>query len=236
MFQATWVQVDVLLDARQTWTYFNHADSNGSYSNWAKDFRERTNSTYEHSVSQGYFITGMVVWFFTPLLLTLFISIAETEPFPLLNSILGDKRNVDCTENINLKVLLKVVLFPFEIICAAVFIYLLIPFTSLKRAFKIIMRHKFEDDEKLVQIAFPLTSKVLPILKGFEFIGEAVPQLILSIVFMANNYDFMRETQTFIGLYEFEVTLTSMVFSMGSIVMGLYAAIPLFIDMMKARY
>ena len=78
--------------------------------------------------------------------------------------------------------------------------------------------------------ASSINSKVLPMLKGFEFIGEAVPQLTLSIVFMANNYDFMRETKTFIGLYEFEVTLTSMIFSTGSIVMGLYAAIPLFIE------
>ena len=88
--------------------------------------------------------------------------------------------------------------------------------------------------QNLVKIGFgfgapPINSEFLPFWKGFEFIGEAVPQLILSIVFMANNYDFMRETKTFIGLYEFEVTLTSMIFSTGSIIMGLYAAIPILI-------
>ena len=69
--------------------------------------------------------------------------------------------------------------------------------------------------------------------KAFEFIGEAVPQLILSIVFMANNYEFMIDTETFIGAKEFEVTLTSMIFSIGSIVMGLYSGIPVFIEIFK---
>ena len=63
--------------------------------------------------------------------------------------------------------------------------------------------------------------------KAFEFIGEAVPQLILSIVFMANNYEFMIDTETFVGAKEFEVTLTSMVFSIGSILVGLYSGIPI---------
>ena len=56
--------------------------------------------------------------------------------------------------------------------------------------------------------------------------GEACPQLILSVVFMANNYDFMNETDTFLGVKEFHVTLTSMIFSLGSISMGLYSGIP----------
>ena len=91
IFQASWVQVDVLLDARQTWTYFNHADSNGTYADWAKEFRERTNSTYEHSVSPGYCITGMVVWFLTPLLLALSSWIASNERLVFLRGLLDKK-------------------------------------------------------------------------------------------------------------------------------------------------
>merc|ERR1719245_2757865 len=54
MLQATWVQVDVLLDARQTFTYHQYRDPNGTYTKWAKQHMVETNSTYEHTVSEGY--------------------------------------------------------------------------------------------------------------------------------------------------------------------------------------
>mgnify|MGYP001431108668 CR=1 FL=1 len=46
------------------------------------------------------------------------------------------------------------------------------------------MRHEFEEEDDIVNISndFPIDSKYLPFWKGFEFIGEAVPQLILSIM------------------------------------------------------
>ena len=71
------------------------------------------------------------------------------------------------------------------------------------------MRHEFRIDEPLVRSgAFPIESKFLPFWKGFEFIGEAFPQLVLAIVFTANNYDFMnRTTTTLVCLKEFEATL-----------------------------
>ena len=70
LLQATWIQADVILDGRQTWTYYKHADPNNSdYTKWAEDYRERTNSTYTHTVSGAYFVTGMVVWMLTPILL-----------------------------------------------------------------------------------------------------------------------------------------------------------------------
>ena len=45
-----------------------------------------------------------------------------------------------------------------------------------------------------------MDSRWLPGWKAFEFFGEACPQLILSVVFMANNYDFMRDNNTFIDV------------------------------------
>ena len=149
MFQATWVQVDIFLDIRQTVVYRDHAQPNGSYADWATDFKNKTG--YKHSVSLGYFITGMVVWFLTPLILALFASMRMKEPLALLKDFLGDKLDLDCIQNClpkYLKVLLTVLLFLFELLCAAAYIYLLIPFASFKRAFKIIMRHEFEENEK----------------------------------------------------------------------------------------
>ena len=79
-----------------------------------------------------------------------------------------------------------------------------------------------------------MDSEYLPFWKGFEFIGEAIPQLILAIVFMSNNYEFMQESETLFGFKEFEVTLVSIIFSLGSIVMGLYSAITAFIGIQNS--
>ena len=225
MLQATWVQVDVLLDARQTWTYHKYRDPNGSYTKWAKKHMNETYSTYEHTVSEGYFLTAISIWLLTPLLLALFLCISSIEPLVILRRSFDGIFELRC-ENKFLKALLAVLFLPIEIVSAAVLIYLVIPYSSFKLACKILMRHEFNVYTEIVDLGeFSMDPEWLPGWKAFEFIGEAVPQLILSLVFMANNYEFMIDTKTFIGAKEFEVTLTSMVFSIGSISMGFYSGI-----------
>ena len=227
MFQAAWVQVDVLLDLRQTWTYYKYTDDNGSYVGWAKDFMEKTNSTYEHSVSHGYYISAMVVWYLTPVLFALFLWISEGRPLSILNNAFDEKFDFVSSDNNFLKAFLGVLLFPIDIISAAVVIYFVIPFVSFKMAYKIMRRKEFEDTDKVIDFGdLDMDPLWIPGWKAFEFLGEACPQLILSVVFMANNYDFMNETDTFLNVKEFHVTLTSMIFSLGSISMGLYSGIP----------
>ena len=235
MLQATWVQVDILLDARQTWTYHDHAYTNGTYNKWAKDNMIRTNSSNEHSVSEGYFMTATVIWFFTPIIFATFWLFFIWEPLVIFNSFFNGKHEFGCTDNFCLKAVLTLLLFPIEIISAAFIIYVVIPYSSFKQAYKILMRHEFRIDEPLVRSgAFPIESKFLPFWKGFEFIGEAFPQLVLAIVFTANNYDFMsRTTTTLVGLKEFDATLISIIFSFGSIGMGLYSAITVYIENWK---
>ena len=88
------------------------------------------------------------------------------------------------------------------------------------------MRQEFSDYEDLVNISgFLINSELLPFWMGFEFIGEAVPQLILAMVFMANNSEYMKEKGNIIGVKEFYQTLISIIFSIGSIAIGLYSAI-----------
>ena len=227
LFQATWVQVDVLLDGRQTLTYYNHAYSNGTYADWSEKFLQETNSTYHHTVSEWYFDTAMVVWFLSPTLCAFFVTLVFVrQPLSFFNWIFYEKYEIKYTDNCFLKMLLTVLLLPIDVISAAIVIYVTIPFSSFSLAFKILMKREFEDDDILVKLGdFPISSNRLPFWKGFEFIGEALPQLLLAVVLMANNFDFMRQTDTLIGLKEFEVTLTSMIFSLGSICMGLYSAI-----------
>ena len=123
-----------------------------------------------------------------------------------------------------------------DVIASALVIYLVIPCASFKRSCYILIRHEFGDDgEKLVDLGkdIYIDSEWLPGWRGFEFIGEAVPQLILSITFMVNNIEFMMDTATMFGANEYEMTLTSIIFSIGSILMGLYPALPVFIDIYK---
>ena len=228
-----WVQVDVFLDARQTWTYHQYGDPNGTYTKWAKEHMRETNSTYEHTVSEGYFLTAMVIWLLTPIIFALFLWITKKKSLVILNGVFNDKFEFRC-DNKFLKALLAVLLFPIDIMSAAVFIYLLIPYSSFKLACKILMRHEFSDRSTIVRLGFlDVDPELLPGWKGFEFIGEAIPQLLLSIVFMVNNYEFMIDAETFIGAKEFEVTLMSMIFSIGSIAMGLFSGIPIIIDILN---
>ena len=190
----------------------------------------KTNSTYEHTVSEGCFFTAIAIWLLTPILLALFLWISEKESLYILNNF-TDKFELRC-DNKFLKALQAVLLIPIDIISAAVFIYLVIPYSSFKLACKILMRHEFNEYDNMVDLGFlAMNPEWLPGWRAFEFIGEAVPQLILSIVFMAKNYEFMIDTETFIGAKEFEVTLTSIVLSIGSIAMGLFSGIPMLIKM-----
>ena len=218
------------------WTYHQHRDPNGTYTKWAKEHMREANSTYEHTVSEGYFFTAMTIWLLTPILLALFIWISRKESLVILKGFFEDKFQFPYCENCYLNALLAVLLIPIDIISAGVVIYFVIPYTSFKLACKILMRHEFE--ERMHRLAYLggdiiIDPEFLPGWKGFEFIGEAIPQLTLSIVFMANNYQFMIDTETFIGAKEFEVTLTSMIFSIGSISMGLYSGIPVFINIIS---
>ena len=50
LLQAMWVQADVILDARQTWTYYKHAQPNDSdYAKWADVYMKETNSTHKQT-------------------------------------------------------------------------------------------------------------------------------------------------------------------------------------------
>ena len=127
LLQATWIQADVILDGRQTWTYYKHADPNNSdYAKWAEDYRERTNSTYTHTVSEAYFVTGMVVWMLTPILLALFALVDQKKPLVLFNAIFGSTCKIEINVNMYLKVILSIITMPIEIISAGIIIFVII--------------------------------------------------------------------------------------------------------------
>ena len=56
--------------------------------------------------------------------------------------------------------------------------------------------------------------------KMTESVGEAVPQFILSLVFIANNYPYLLENDVFFGMHV-PLSCISCIFSFGSMIMGL---------------
>ena len=123
-------------------------------------------------------------------------------------------------------------LIPVDILASIIYIYVLIPFASFKQGLKVAISGKdIERSEVLILKIYP---EELLFLKCFEALGEALPQLILNIVFMLNNHEFLLNNQTFLGMNELSISLTSMIFSLGSVTYGLYSTLPAFYDYIKA--
>ena len=64
--KAIWVQVDVIMDIRQTLTYWNYGRPDGRYAQWAVNYSIKTNTSYVQTVSEGYCITSLVIMFLPP--------------------------------------------------------------------------------------------------------------------------------------------------------------------------
>ena len=72
------------------------------------------------------------------------------------------------------------------------------------------------------------------IMKLFEQLGEALPQIGLNITFYCNNTYYIWFTETS-GILGFPTTLISMVFSFGSILLGLFNGVRAAINVSQTR-
>ena len=64
-------------------------------------------------------------------------------------------------------------------------------------------------------------AKYLPLLSAIEHVSEAVIQTPLTLIFLVNNYDYVSETDTFLGL-PFPVSILSLIFSVVSFSVGVF--------------
>ena len=234
---AIWIYFDMGLDGRQLNTYYNHSYNNGSYITWAMEYRNLTNSTHLHSVSKGYFITACLVWILPPVLLSLGgMVISPKEPNQVLKMILreGFGYRLKLPSASLTRLIATLLLLPVDILASIIYIYVLIPFASLQHGLKIaISGEKIEKNEHLFLSIRPAT---LLYLKCFEALGEALPQLILNILFMLNNHEFFfQDNQAFLGINEFSISITSIFFSLGSVAYGLHSTLPALYDFIKAQ-
>ena len=83
LLQSIWMHGDFTLDVLQTFTYYEHAFENGTYSEWALNRTKTTNATLE-TVHPGYFYTSVVAWVLPPFLMSCFFlleSCSRIQPF-----------------------------------------------------------------------------------------------------------------------------------------------------------
>ena len=87
---ALWVTFDMILDVRQSVSYYHHSYSHGAYVKWAAEYQNQTNSTYLQSVSKTYFVTASVIWITSPFLLSTSLLIKRKCPFSSVEILIGD--------------------------------------------------------------------------------------------------------------------------------------------------
>ena len=60
--------------------------------------------------------------------------------------------------------------------------------------------------------------------KSFEIVGEALPQFILGLVYLINNWEDVSENDKFFDDQPLPTSLLSLVFSLGTLVIGITKA------------
>ena len=229
LLTSIWMEVDMGLDVRQTLTYYDHAfNPNGSYSQWALEFNKTTNGTLE-TVHPGFFYTSIVVWVLPSFLysaLTFLVNICADEfnPFKVANNLFDEFSSIEFNLPFKKKyqnLLFYAFYYPFDLLIFAIQIYILIPFASLKSAIIIALTGENNGERKMTK---RIKAKGIPFLKLFENLGEALPQSIMCLLFIINNFKFIihEETSTWMPIPK---SIVSLIFSAGSIMMGLYTGI-----------
>lgn len=217
---ALWHYADTGLDINQTLTYHEMAyDKNGSYTKWALRYQNEINSTYLEKVSPWYFYTASIVWIGPSFLLALIVVWSEydekKEKFR--------DRIFSCCKVENkifgkcFRIALVVLILPFETVKCFLFMYLIMPLMLFYNAVHAVIEgDDFKEDVDYggMPAAVDLTCN-----KCLEILGEALPQVLLNIVFISNNYPYLKENDVYFGI-PIPISIVSAVFSIGSIVMG----------------
>ena len=233
LLQSIWMHGDFTLDVLQTFTYYEHAFENGTYSEWALNRTKTTNATLE-TVHPGYFYTSIVVWVLPPFLYSALFFLSgifddEFDPFVNANELFGEFSSIKIPPPSKSKIsniIVYLVLFPVNLIVSLIFIYILIPFMAFKSALIVAWTGE-NDPERRITKGF--NAEHVPALKLFEQLDEAIPQAIMSVVFLCNNFNFLIDHDTLIP--NVPTTLISFIFSLGSIIMGLYSGYNAFLSL-----
>jgi len=229
LLTSLWMQADMYLDVRQTLIYYDHAfNENGTYRTWALEYNKTNNGTLE-TVHQGYFYTAMVVWILPPFLMSAFVFLGriffknEFNPFFNTNLLIGEFFSFEINPPFNskiLNILFFIVYFPIDFLVFVIVIYVLTPFCALKVGVIMLVRGKIDKDYMVTK---GTAARSVPVFKLFENLGEAIPQAILCLVFISNNFAFVMHDET--SFFPIPTSCVSILFSFGSIIMGIYSGL-----------
>ena len=221
---AGWMWVDITLDGVTTNKYYKMTVENSTYSEWALNYQEKLNTTKIETVSEGYFVCAILTWILPPLsfaLVNAFLSIL----YPLYGLLTNETPLV----RIVMFLLIALIIPTFGPIYLGIlfligigFVYIYVPLMALVYGILTLGGGSdFKNDDwtdrkflKHIRICAP---KYFPVLKLTELLFEALPQFVLALVFCINNYPYLKDTDV---LFILPTTVFSMIFSFGSIIMG----------------
>ena len=235
---ALWMWADMGLDANQARTYHEHAfDTKGSYRLWANEYRNTTNDAYLQTVSPSYFYVACLTWILPPFLLSILLGIP---PFAFIDDGKNDKHRATVAKCISfcsrtkikapygccVRALYFFLSFAIFILLTVFGCYIIIPMMAIFGGIRKLLNEDFDEDQDMfgLQEMFGLADfqyKNLPWLKLLECFGEAIPQLILGVVYISNNYPYLKEHDDYFGI-GVPVSVISCVFSFVSVVIGVF--------------
>ena len=208
---AVWHQVDIGLDVNQSITYYQMSyDNNSLYQSWAQKHKNETNETIQHTVSSGYFYVAIIVWIFPPGIIALFLLNSYRFCLCSCKNMISDWI---CPFPI---LLIKIILLPVGTILIFLFIYLIFPFLLLLFAIcKLIVGEKFIENCNCCNFS----EFIFQNMAFVEILGESLPQFMLNVVFICNNYEYLLANDLYLR-FPVPVSIISCVFSLGSLLMG----------------
>ena len=221
--KAMWMIADLALDIRMTIKYREYASEYGAYHDWAVNHNDPlTNKT--ETVSDAYFYISFGIFFLPPLILSTFVFASfmgsqrenkDPKDFLIIRKIKLETEHGWFTELICFPI--WIVIFFFCYIFACSMCYLFIPFVVLSIGLLRTCKKDLDGNDWI-------SAENLPMWLIFENLGEALPQLCLSITFLVSNYPFIREFDTILGI-QIPVSVISCVFSTVSLSTGIYTGI-----------
>lgn len=236
--KAIWMYIDVALDIRQALKYHEYAyDANGAYKLWAENNIDPLTNLTE-TVSKVYFMTSITIFFLPPFLLALYYYISSFLIF--LGVVVDERDEFFCSwtklfmakchltfdsqrGRIWFMILCHPMILIIDYVVWFVFCYLFLPLSALVIGVYYFCGVEVDPDKDVFDfIPIPTRKKDLPWMLVFEQFGEALPQLILSVVFLANNYPFLLAFDTLFEI-PFPITLVSAISSFGFVCMGSYS-------------
>jgi len=205
LFLALWYVMDIGLQINQTITYHTMASNdNGSYSILALHQQNESENNNHCNVSSGYFNASLVIWIL-PSFLCFTLAIAYLYKYELSDSPISES---------------KCFCFCLCCCCFPLILLVLCIIISIGTALTLIFFHLFVPLGTLVKSKWVIKEEYANYLRILERIAVGLPQLILNVIFISNNFKQLLEYDLFLGL-PVPISIVSASFTVGSLMMGL---------------